>query len=142
MCSNCLFANFQRTSVPVSGFFTIALGLPKPGDTVYGFGCISMLIPPFPAPGQRIGGIEVIPTPGHTPGHVSFLFGETLVSGDLVISNKGRLQPAPTFMSGVDKAALKRSLNEVKHFSFVWVCPAHGEPVQRGNLWDTLVERL
>ena len=45
-------------------------------------------------------------------------------------------------MSGVDKAALKRSLNEVKHFSFVRVCPAHGEPVQRGNLWDTLVERL
>src|SRR5690242_20285468 len=25
------------------------------------------------APGQRIGGIEIIPTPGHTPGHVSFL---------------------------------------------------------------------
>ncbi len=93
-------------------------------------------------PGRRIGRIEVIPTPGHTPGHVSFLSGETLLSGDLVINNNGRLQPAPAFLSGVDKAALKRSLSEVKHFSFAWVCPAHGEPVQRGNLWDTLLERL
>jgi glyoxylase-like metal-dependent hydrolase (beta-lactamase superfamily II) len=90
-------------------------------------------------PGQRIGGIEVIPTPGHTPGHVSFLFGETLLSGDLVISHKGKLQPAPAFVTW-NKAALKRSLSEVKHFSFAWVCPAHGEPVQRGNLWDTFVE--
>lgn len=89
-------------------------------------------------PGQRIGGVEVIATPGHTPGHVSFLFGETLLSGDLVISNRGRLQPAPSLMTW-DNAALKRSLSEVRHFSFAWVCPAHGKPVQRGNLWDALV---
>jgi glyoxylase-like metal-dependent hydrolase (beta-lactamase superfamily II) len=90
-------------------------------------------------PGQRIGGMEVIPTPGHTPGHVSFLFGETLLSGDLVISNKGRLQPASALLTW-NKAALKRSLREVKRFAFDWVCPAHGEPVQRGNLWEVLVE--
>jgi glyoxylase-like metal-dependent hydrolase (beta-lactamase superfamily II) len=92
-------------------------------------------------PGQRIGGIEVIPTPGHTPGHVSFLSGETLFCGDLVISKKGKLQPAPAIMTW-NKAVLKRSLSEVKRFSFAWVCTAHGEPVQRGNLWDTLVERI
>ncbi len=92
-------------------------------------------------PGQKIGGIEVIPTPGHTPGHVSFLSGETLFSGDLVTSRKGKLQPAPGLITW-DKAVLKRSLNEVKHFTFDWVCTAHGEPVQRGNLWDTLVERV
>jgi hypothetical protein len=39
-----------------------------------------------------------------------------------------------------DKAALKRSLSEVKGYTFAWVCTAHGEPVQRGNLWDTLLE--
>lgn len=89
-------------------------------------------------PGQKIGGIEVIPTPGHTPGHVSFLSDGTLFSGDLVTSSKDKLRPAPAFITW-DKAVLKRSLNEVKHFSFDWVCPAHGEPVHRGNLWDALV---
>lgn len=89
-------------------------------------------------PGQKIGEIEVIPTPGHTPGHVSFLSGGTLLSGDLVTSSKGKLRPAPAIITW-DKAALKRSLNEVGHFSFDWVCPAHGEPVRRGNLWDALV---
>lgn len=93
------------------------------------------------APGQRIGGIEVIPTPGHTPGHVSFLSGDTLLCGDLVMSKKGKLHPAPAYLTW-SKAALKRSLSEVKHFSFAWVCTAHGEPVQRGNLWEALMERL
>ncbi|HEY1351873.1 MAG TPA: MBL fold metallo-hydrolase [Ktedonobacteraceae bacterium] len=89
-------------------------------------------------PGENIGGVEVIPTPGHTPGHVSFLFGETLLSGDLVISNRGRLQASPAFMTW-DSAVLKRSLSEVKQFTFAWVCPAHGKPVARGNLWEALV---
>ena len=89
-------------------------------------------------PGQRIGEIEVIPTPGHTPGHVSFLSGDTLLCGDLVMSKKGKLHPAPASLTW-SKAALKRSLSEVKHFSFAWVCTAHGEPVQRGNLWDALM---
>jgi glyoxylase-like metal-dependent hydrolase (beta-lactamase superfamily II) len=89
-------------------------------------------------PGQKIGGVEVIPTPGHTPGHVSFLFGETLLSGDLVISTRGRLRASPTFMTW-DNAVLKRSLSEVKQFTFAWVCPAHGQPVARGNLWEALV---
>ena len=92
-------------------------------------------------PGQKIGGIEVIPTPGHTPGHVSFLSGETLFSGDLVTSSKGRLRPSPALITW-NKEALKRSLSEVKNHSFSWVCVAHGEPVQRGNLWDTLLERF
>lgn len=92
-------------------------------------------------PGQKIGGMEVIPTPGHTPGHVSFLFSDILFCGDLVMSKKGKLQPAPAMLTW-NKTALKRSLSEVKRFSFDWVCTAHGEPVRRGNLWETLVERL
>ena len=92
-------------------------------------------------PGQKIGEVEVIPTPGHTPGHVSFLSGDNLFSGDLVISRNGKLQPAPAMITW-NKADLKRSLSEVKRFSFSWVMTAHGEPVQRGNLWDTLIERM
>ncbi len=92
-------------------------------------------------PGQRIGGIEVIPTPGHTPGHVSFLFGETLLSGDLVINSKGQLQPASALLTW-DRTLLKRSLHEVNHFPFTWVCPAHGEPIPRGQLWETLLKHV
>ncbi|GHP00456.1 MBL fold metallo-hydrolase [Reticulibacter mediterranei] len=89
--------------------------------------------------GQKIGKIEVIPTPGHTPGHVSFLYEETLFSGDLVVSSKNKLRPAPALLTW-NKTALKRSLSAIKKREFLWVCPAHGEPIQRGNLWETLLD--
>ena len=88
-------------------------------------------------PGQMIAGLEVISTPGHTPGHVSFRFHDILFSGDLVRSRRGLLQPQPA-VSTWDKGALRRSLHEVGNLAFSWVCPAHGEPVRRGNLWETL----
>ncbi|GHO72646.1 hydrolase [Ktedonobacter sp. SOSP1-85] len=90
-------------------------------------------------PGQTIAGLEVIPTPGHTLGHVSFRIHDILFSGDLVRNKNGKLQPQPA-MATWDRAALKRSLSEVGNYAFTWVCPAHGEPIQRGNLWETLVE--
>lgn len=89
-------------------------------------------------PGQTIGDLEVIPTPGHTPGHVSVLFEDTLFAGDLVTSSKNKIKAAPAFLTW-DKAALKKSLAEVGRRSFDWVCPAHGYPIQRGNLWDTFL---
>jgi glyoxylase-like metal-dependent hydrolase (beta-lactamase superfamily II) len=88
--------------------------------------------------GQTIAGLEVIPTPGHTLGHVSFRAHDVLFSGDLVRSKNGKLQPQPAIATW-DKAALKRSLSEVGNYTFTWVCTAHGEPVQRGNLWETLL---
>jgi glyoxylase-like metal-dependent hydrolase (beta-lactamase superfamily II) len=40
------------------------------------------------APGDRVGSLEVIPSPGHTPGHVSFLDtrDRTLIAGDVFTS--------------------------------------------------------
>jgi glyoxylase-like metal-dependent hydrolase (beta-lactamase superfamily II) len=90
--------------------------------------------------GQKIGELEIIPTPGHTPGHVSILHGNVLFAGDLVMSSKGKLKPSPGIISwSTDQ--VKRSIREIGNRSFDVVCPAHGEPVQRGNLWDTLVDR-
>jgi len=89
-------------------------------------------------PGETIADLEVIPTPGHTPGHVSVLYGDTLFAGDLVTSSKNVLKAAPAFLTW-DKEALRSSLAEVGQRSFDWVCPAHGFPIQRGNLWEALL---
>ncbi|WP_206918111.1 MBL fold metallo-hydrolase [Alicyclobacillus suci] len=85
-------------------------------------------------PGVKIGDIEVIETPGHTPGHVSFLYGDTLFAGDLVISKHGKLAPSPKIMSW-NSQAVTRSIAKLKSFQFDWVCPAHGEPVKRTSLF-------
>ncbi|QQE77805.1 MBL fold metallo-hydrolase [Alicyclobacillus sp. SO9] len=89
-------------------------------------------------PGQKIGNLEVIPTPGHTPGHVSVLYQDTLFAGDLVTSSKGKLKATPGFLNW-NKGELKQSIRTVGKLSFDWVCPAHGTPVQRGNLWEVMV---
>ena len=88
--------------------------------------------------GQTIGSLEIIPTPGHTPGHVSVLYHDTLFAGDLVTSGKGKLAPAPAFLTW-NKTALEHSLRDVGKRSFDWVCPAHGYPVRRGNLWEAML---
>jgi glyoxylase-like metal-dependent hydrolase (beta-lactamase superfamily II) len=85
--------------------------------------------------GVKIGDIEVIETPGHTPGHVSFLYGDTLFAGDLVMSKKGKLTPSPRIMSW-DSQEVTRSIDKLKHFQFDFVCPAHGEPVKRTSLFE------
>lgn len=90
------------------------------------------------AEGQMIGDLEIIPAPGHTIGHVCMRYKDVLLAGDLVTSRKGKLNPAPGILTW-DKAALKSSLRSVGSLTFDWVCPAHGKPVKRGNLWDALL---
>ncbi|WP_040288247.1 MBL fold metallo-hydrolase [Alicyclobacillus hesperidum] len=90
-------------------------------------------------PGRLIGDLEVIPAPGHTPGHICLRTGDVLLAGDLVTSRGGKLKKSPGILTW-DKSALKRSLAAVGRLPFDWVCPAHGEPVRRGSLWETLIE--
>lgn len=90
------------------------------------------------AAGQNIGDLEVIPTPGHTPGHVSIRYHDILFTGDLIMTRGGQIKPAPGFLTW-NKAALQKSLREVGHLTFDYVCPAHGRPVARGNMWDAFM---
>lgn len=78
---------------------------------------------------QKIFSIEVISTPGHTPGHVCFLYKNVLFAGDLIANRNEKLKTLPKF-SNWNNELLKASVEKVKSFDFDWICPAHGEPVQ------------
>lgn len=85
---------------------------------------------------ERIGDVEIIPTPGHTPGHVCMLYKDALFVGDLVKSEKGRLIPYPNLNWDEDK--LMESIKKVTGLQFKWVCTAHGIPMERGTKWEMM----
>lgn len=89
---------------------------------------------------QRIKDIEIIPTPGHTPGHVCLLFEDVLFVGDLLRNSNGHLKPLASFMND-DEPALRKSIDKIDQFSFKWVCPAHGEPVKLDNKWKQILRK-
>ena len=60
--------------------------------------------------GIVVRGLRVLATPGHTPGHVSFLDDQgTLLVGDLVGSRDGRLERAPAMFTA-DAAQAEASI--------------------------------
>ena len=93
-------------------------------------------INPYPE-NQKIIDIEVIPTPGHTPGHVCLLYKDILFVGDLVRTSNGQIGPMKSFMNWDTDLAME-SIKKVAELPFKWVCPAHGEPVERGNKWESI----
>lgn len=85
---------------------------------------------------EKIGDIQIIPTPGHTPGHVCILYKDILFAGDLVKSKKEKVEPYPNM--NWDEVILKNSIKSIAHIPFKWVCPAHGIPVERGHKWEAM----
>lgn len=81
---------------------------------------------------QKIMDIEVIATPGHTPGHVCLLYNNVLFVGDLCRTSKGKVSPMKSFMNWND-SILKESIAKIDNYDFEWICPAHGEPVKRNG---------
>lgn len=79
---------------------------------------------------QSINGIKVIPTPGHTPGHVCLLYKDLLFTGDLIENKHGKLRPYPAAWNW-NQSAMQESLNKVADIPFRWLCPAHGKPVEK-----------
>ena len=89
----------------------------------------------FPQDG-KFGEITVIPSPGHTPGHVCLLFDGVLFAGDLVENKKGVIKAYPAFWNW-DTGRLAQSIREVEKFEFQWIAPAHGVPVKRSFMTHT-----
>ena len=87
---------------------------------------------------NRLGEIEIIPTPGHTPGHVCFLYQNVLFAGDLITTRDGQVKPSPNIMTWDKKVSLE-SVKKIIPLSFNWICPAHGMPVERGISLEKLI---
>ncbi len=89
--------------------------------------------------GERVGSLEVIPTPGHTPGHVSFLDtrDRTIVVGDvftsiggLAVSNHFYLRFPLAAMATWDKAKDVESARRLRELDPALLVVGHGGPVR------------
>lgn len=89
----------------------------------------------------KIDNIIIIPTPGHTPGHVSFLYNDILFAGDLVRNSNGVLKIAPSIMNA-DEESIKESIRKISEYSFKWVCPDSGEPLELKDEWKQLLSNI
>jgi glyoxylase-like metal-dependent hydrolase (beta-lactamase superfamily II) len=84
------------------------------------------------------GGLEVIATPGHTAGHVSFLLdreGGVLVAGDAASAIGQKAGPpvgAVLGMATEDLDEAVRSFHKLVGFDFEVALTGHGSPVRRG----------
>jgi glyoxylase-like metal-dependent hydrolase (beta-lactamase superfamily II) len=90
---------------------------------------------------NKIDNIEIIPTPGHTPGHVSILYKDILFAGDLVRNSNGVLKIAPSIMNA-DEESIKESIRKISEYSFRWVCPDNGEPLELKEEWKQLLSDI
>ena len=89
---------------------------------------------------QRFGDIRVIRAPGHTPGHVMFLYRRVLFSGDLFATRNGELRLFPPYFTWNQQEVL-RSLAILKTLEFDWLCPAHGQPVRRNDAVERFIHQ-
>lgn len=83
-----------------------------------------------PADGEVLpycGGITVIHTPGHTPGHLCLYHGpsKTLIAGDALNVADGRLLPGPEFLA-FDREEARRSLRKLAGYDVEKVICYHG----------------
>jgi len=103
------------------------------------------------AAGDRVGSLEVVPTPGHTLGHVAFrdIRDGVVVAGDLfssvgglrVTSHRNLVFPLVS-MGTVDKALDLESARHVRTLDPPVLVVGHGKPVRNpGAAMDAAIER-
>lgn len=84
--------------------------------------------------GDVVAGAAAVWTPGHSPGHLCFLFADgTLLSGDHLLEN---ITPNISWMPGEDCLGdFLGSLRRVGGLSVTNVLPGHGQPFGQHDLW-------
>lgn len=103
------------------------------------------------APGERVGSLEVVAAPGHTPGHVAFLDlrDRTLYCGDAYSTLGGVATPAnprPLFplvaMATWHKPTALESAKALRALGPARLAPGHGKVVESpGAAMDAAIER-
>lgn len=86
------------------------------------------------AGGDEVAGLQILSTPGHTPGHVSVLDVEAglLVAGDALNESDGLvLGPNPDFTS--DLSTANASVKRLAERSFETIVFGHGNPITQGG---------
>jgi glyoxylase-like metal-dependent hydrolase (beta-lactamase superfamily II) len=80
--------------------------------------------------GEDLGSWQVIHTPGHTPGSVSFYHPERklIIVGDALNHRRGRLG-APPLLFTPDMAAAHASIRKISALDFEICCFGHGPPL-------------
>lgn len=97
------------------------------------FGAASAQVDEFLAEGQifpALGGLKVLETPGHTPGHISLYseFTGILFCGDSIVSEKTGLRGS-TGMNNWDQTASDASVRKQAALGAKIVCSGHGPVV-------------
>lgn len=75
------------------------------------------------------GGLRVVHSPGHTPGHISLYSAErsTLFAGDAFFNALGLHPPMAAVSHDMEQA--KASIRRLSELSFEYALPGHGQPV-------------
>jgi glyoxylase-like metal-dependent hydrolase (beta-lactamase superfamily II) len=90
--------------------------------------------------GDFVGGLKVIPCPGHTEGSISLYKAETvLFSGDAIITDKDSNIKGFNNRATSDTLEAAKTINKIKHLKFEVLLPGHGSPILK-NASDKLRE--
>jgi len=85
--------------------------------------------------------IEVVPTPGHTPGHICLYLRETqtLIAGDAMVGQEGKLM-GPMRQYCADYEAAVRVLSRLGNLQISQVACYHGGLVRAQGLGERIIE--
>jgi glyoxylase-like metal-dependent hydrolase (beta-lactamase superfamily II) len=83
--------------------------------------------------GQEIFGLQVVYTPGHTPGHISIYdpAGSALITGD-ALSNSGGVLGGPNARFTADMATANESVKRLAQLTFERAYFMHGDTIEAG----------
>jgi glyoxylase-like metal-dependent hydrolase (beta-lactamase superfamily II) len=123
-----------------------ALERPADADVFAGAADIPHIASPRPivavGAGDRVMDLAIIPTPGHTPGHIA-VYDEA--AGVLVVGDAVGVRPSDGRIALLgtteDTAGARASVRTLAGLSFETLLPGHGDPIISGA-WEALTRYL
>jgi glyoxylase-like metal-dependent hydrolase (beta-lactamase superfamily II) len=94
----------------------------------FGSGRVRPRIDRWLAGGETLDGLEIIPTPGHTPGHISVLAGGSLIAGD-AFTTAERFSEVPHLMTA-DLRTSRASIRALMAYDVARAFSGHGVPAE------------